>query len=94
VKENSGTSNPQGRSARNQEDSMKSYSEGTKVQWNWGDGTGTGHIKTVYTEKVTRKIKGAEVTRKATKSDPAYYIEQEDGDSVLKSHSELKKIDD
>ncbi|WP_416876986.1 DUF2945 domain-containing protein [Litorimonas sp.] len=70
---------------------MTAYDKDTKVQWNWGDGTGTGIIKTVYTEKVTRKIKGSEVTRDASESEPAYYIEQDDGDNVLKSHSELKK---
>ena len=70
---------------------MAGYSEGTKVQWNWGNGTGTGTIETVYTEKTTRKIKGNEVTREASDDEPAYYIKQEDGDAVLKSHSEVKK---
>lgn len=70
---------------------MKHYNEGTKVKWNWGDGTGTGKIETVYTEKVTRKIKDTEVTRNATEDEPAYYIKQDDGDAVLKSHSEIEK---
>ena len=70
---------------------MSGYSEGTKVEWNWGSGTGTGQIETIYTEKVTRKIKGNEVTRLASEEEPAYYIKQEDGDAVLKSHSELTK---
>jgi len=69
----------------------KKYSVGTKVEWNWGNGTGMGEIETVYTEKVTRKIKGTEVTREADKDSPAYYIKQDDGDMVLKSHSELRK---
>lgn len=70
---------------------MSGYSEGTKVKWNWGNGIGTGEIETVYTEKVTRKIKGNEVTRQASSDEPAYYIKQDDGDSVLKSHSEVSK---
>lgn len=70
---------------------MSSYSEGTEVKWSWGNGTGTGKIETVYTEKVTRKIKGNEVTREASESEPAYYIKQDDGDAVLKSHSEVDK---
>ena len=41
--------------------------------------------------QVTRTIKGNEVTRNATDDDPAYLIEQEDGDRVLKSGSELTK---
>jgi len=45
----------------------------------------------VFTERVSRTIKGNEVTRNATEDDPAYLIEQDDGDQVLKSHSELRK---
>lgn len=70
---------------------MTVYKESTKVQWDWGTGTATGRIETVYTGKVTRKIKGAEVTRNASQDEPAYFIKQEDGDGVLKSHSEVKK---
>lgn len=44
-----------------------------------------------YTEEVSKTIKGNEVTRKASGENPAYLIEQEDGDRVLKSHSELRK---
>ena len=69
----------------------KTYSEGTKVKWNWGNGEGTGKIQKSYTEKVTRTIEGNEVTRNADDDNPAYYIEQEDGGHVLKSHSELEK---
>ncbi len=68
-----------------------SYNEGDKVKWNWGNGTGTGEIQKVYTQKITRKIKGNEVTRDASEDEPAYFIEQSDGDEVLKSHSEVKK---
>jgi len=70
---------------------MSTYSQGTKVKWDWGSGTATGEITKVYTAKVTRKIKGTEVTRDADDDCPAYYIEQEDGDKVLKSHSEIQK---
>jgi hypothetical protein len=62
---------------------------GEKVEWKWGQGTGTGKITERFTEKVTRTIKGSEVTRNATDDDPAYMIEQEDGDRVLKSATEL-----
>ena len=70
---------------------MAGYSEGTKVEWDWGNGTGTGTIKTVHTSKVTRKIDGSEITRDASEDDPAYTIEQDDGDRVLKGHSEVRK---
>lgn len=62
---------------------------GDKVTWAWGDGTATGTIKQIYTEKVTREIKGAEVTRNGSADDPAYLIEQADGDRVLKAGTEI-----
>jgi hypothetical protein len=68
-----------------------SYSTGDKVTWNWANGTGSGKITKVYTRKITRTIKGSEITRNASEDDPAYLIEQEDGDEVLKSGSELSK---
>ena len=70
---------------------MGDYSEGDKVKWNWGNGTGTGKVVKKYTQKITLKIDGNEVTRDASDDEPAYKIEQEDGDEVLKSGSELKK---
>ncbi len=65
------------------------YSDGDKVQWKWGNGTGKGTVTKVYTRKITKTIKGAEVTREASDDAPAYLIEQKDGDEVLKSGSEL-----
>ena len=69
---------------------MPKFSTGTRVKWNWGQGTAEGQIETVYTDDVTRTIKGTEVTRKASEQEPAYYIKQDDGDTVLKSHSEIE----
>ena len=59
------------------------------VEWDWGNGTGSGTITERFTEKVTRTIDGNEVTRDASEDEPAYMIEQEDGSRVLKSASEL-----
>ncbi len=67
------------------------YNKGDKLQWNWGSGTGEGTVEDKFTEKVTRKLQGTEVTRDASKDNPAYLLKQEDGDRVLKSESELKK---
>ena len=64
---------------------------GDEVEWDWGSGTGTGTVKERFTEKVTRTIEGTEITRDASEDEPAYLIEQEDGDRVLKSVSELRK---
>lgn len=65
--------------------------KGDKVSWSWGNGTGTGTIKERYTKKVTRKIKGNEVTRNGSNDNAAILIEQEDGDKVLKLESEVDK---
>ena len=70
-----------------------SYQAGTKVEWDWGNGTGTGKIVKKYTQKITLKLQGSEVTRKASDDEPAYKIEQDDGSEVLKSGSELLKAD-
>lgn len=68
-----------------------SYQKNTEVKWKWGNGYGTGKIEKVFTSKVTRTIDGSEIIREASKDNPAYLIKQEDGEKVLKSHSEVKK---
>ena len=70
---------------------LKPLNKNTKVKWSWGSGTATGKVRESFTEDVTRTIKGTEVTRNASTDKPAYIIEQEDGDRVLKSHSEIEK---
>ncbi|MBA3967950.1 MAG: DUF2945 domain-containing protein [Nitrospirales bacterium] len=69
----------------------EAYQTNTKVQWDWGDGTAEGYIREVFREKITKKIKGTKVTRNGSDDDPAYLIEQQDGDKVLKLHSEIRK---
>ena len=70
---------------------MADFKEGDRVRWNWGGGTGEGTVAKKYTGRVTLKIKGTEVTRNASEDEPAYRIEQDDGDNVLKSGSELDR---
>jgi hypothetical protein len=66
------------------------YSKNSTVKWSWGQGEAKGTIQEVFTSDVTRTIKGNEVKREASDDCPAYLIEQEDGDRVLKSHSEVQ----
>lgn len=66
--------------------------KGSKVSWHWGAHNATGKIVERFERDVTRTIKGTEVTRKATRKEPAYLIEQDDGDQVLKSRSELRAV--
>ena len=70
---------------------MTKFSKGDRVEWSWGNGTASGEVTEVFTDKVTRTIKGNEVTRNASEDEPAYMIEQSDGDRVLKSASELSE---
>tara|TARA_R110002095_G_scaffold58746_1_gene50218 strand:+ start:530 stop:745 length:216 start_codon:yes stop_codon:yes gene_type:complete len=69
---------------------MSAINQGTKVEWDWGNGTGEGTVQKTYTQKVTRKIKGTEVTRDGSQNDPALFIEQDDGGEVLKLCSEVR----
>lgn len=67
--------------------------KGTKVKWNWGSGSATGKVKEMYSSKVTKTIKGNDVTRNGEEGNKALLIEQEDGDEVLKSENEVERAD-
>ena len=67
-----------------------SFQTGDTVKWSWGNGSATGTVKQIYTDDVTKTIKGTDVKRNASDDDPAYLIEQDDGDRVLKSGSEIE----
>ncbi|WP_343487311.1 DUF2945 domain-containing protein [Allomuricauda sp. d1] len=67
--------------------------EGSTVQWKWGDGTAQGKVIETYTEKVTKTIKGNEVTRDGEPGNKALFIEQEDGTKILKSENEVQRVD-
>lgn len=65
--------------------------KGDKVHWNWGKSQAEGVVKERSEKTITKKLKGTEVKRKASKEEPVYVIEQENGTQVVKSESELKK---
>ena len=64
---------------------------GSPVSWDWCSGTAEGKVQEIYRKKITKKIKGSEVTRNGTEDNPAYLIEQEDGTEVLKLRNELNE---
>jgi hypothetical protein len=66
------------------------FGKGQKVKWQWGSGEGKGKIAERFERDVTRTLKGSEVTRHGSTDNPAYLIEQDDGDQVLKLGSELE----
>jgi hypothetical protein len=66
---------------------------GDIVSWKWGKSTAEGKIVKTYEKPVTKTIKGTKVKREASKAEPAYEIEQDNGSKVLKSESELTLSD-
>ncbi|MBY6153097.1 DUF2945 domain-containing protein [Vannielia litorea] len=70
---------------------MSVVKEGDRVKWDWGQGTAEGKVRSVHEETVERKPQGEVVKRTGSKDDPALYIEQDDGDRVLKLASEVRK---
>jgi hypothetical protein len=68
------------------------FKAGSRVQWTWGANTSEGVVRKSFTHRIERTIKGSTVTREADRRNPAYLIEQDDGDKVLKSHSELTHV--
>ncbi len=69
----------------------KSFSKGQTVKWHWGSGEASGKIDERFDRRVQRTLKGSKIVRNGSKENPAYLIEQEDGDKVLKLGSELEK---
>ncbi len=66
--------------------------KGTRVKWNWGNGTAEGEVVETYISKTTKTIKGNLVTRNGEEGDKALYIKQDNGNYVLKSESEVQRV--
>lgn len=67
--------------------------EGTKVEWSWGNGSAVGEVEEIFREDVSKTIDGTDVSRNASDDNPAYLIVQDDGAKVLKSASEVSRVD-
>ena len=67
--------------------------EGTRVKWNWGKGTATGTVKDIFERKITHTIKGTKVTRNGEPGNRALFIQQENGNEVLKLEREVEKVE-
>ncbi len=66
---------------------------GSKVKWNWGKGTATGTVKDTFDRKITTEIKGSKITRNGEPGNKALFIQQENGNEVLKLESEVEHLD-
>lgn len=65
---------------------------GTKVKWSWGNGTAEGKVVETFTRKVSRTLKGTEVSREGESGNKALLIKQSDGNEVLKLESEVERV--
>ncbi|KEO73144.1 hypervirulence associated TUDOR domain-containing protein [Anditalea andensis] len=65
--------------------------KGSQVTWKWSSGIAQGKVLETYDTEVSKNIKGSEIKRKGSSDDKALYIEQSDGDKVLKLESEVEK---
>ena len=70
---------------------MGGFSEGTHVEWDWGNGSASGGIEEVCTQKRTFRLERNELSREASEDCPADRIKQSDGQAVMKSHSEARR---
>lgn len=66
--------------------------KGSEVRWKWGNGFAKGTVAETFDHEITQEIKGAKVTRKGKQGDKALFIQQNDGDHVLKSESEVERL--
>lgn len=67
---------------------------GSKVTWKWGKGTATGIVKDTFDRKISTEIKGSKITRNGEPGNKALFIQQENGNEVLKLESEVEHLDD
>ena len=66
---------------------------GVTARWKWGNGHGEGRVVEKFTDDVERTLSGTQVKRNASTDEPAFLIEQDDGDQVLKSVSEVSSAE-
>ncbi len=71
---------------------MSQFHKDDKVKWDWGQGKGEGEVQKIHKQRVTLTIKGSDITRNASTDNPAYTIEQADGNRVLKNESEVDAL--
>lgn len=66
-----------------------SFETDQAISWQWGGSKASGKVVERFDRRVQRTIKGSKIVRNGTAKNPAYLIEQDDGDQVLKLGSEL-----
>ncbi|MBS1972457.1 MAG: DUF2945 domain-containing protein [Bdellovibrionales bacterium] len=69
---------------------MEKFKQKSKVEWLWLGKPVSGTVEEVYTESVTKEIKGKKITRHGTLEKPAYLVRSEAGNLALKLATELR----
>jgi hypothetical protein len=72
---------------------MAKFSVGSKIQWKWVGRPILGSVEEVFTESVTRTIKGSKIVRHGTKDNPAYLVKSTAGNIALKLETEISVPD-
>ena len=49
---------------------------GDEVAWNWGSSHIEGEVAEKKTDKMTKKIKGKDITKNGESDNPAYFVKQ------------------
>lgn len=64
------------------------------MKWKWGNGTATGTVKDTFDRKISTEIKGSKITRNGEPGNKALFIQQENGNEVLKLESEVEHLEE
>ena len=73
---------------------MTDFVQGDEVVWTGGDGQEVrGRVQAVERGTMTRTVDGLEVTREGSESDPALYIDVDDGRHSVRLGSEVRRTE-
>lgn len=72
---------------------LKVYSIGSAVQWKWMGRYISGTVRDIFTEPVSKLIKGKTIKRNGSTENPAYLVESSQGNLALKLHTELEAFE-
>ena len=71
---------------------MAHFKKREAVQWAWAGNDIQGVVEDIFTESVTKTIKGKKITRHGSEEKPAYLVKSSAGNLALKLQTELKKM--
>lgn len=69
------------------------FKKNDKVYWLWMGKKIQGHVVDIFTESITKEIKGKKIKRNGSTESPAYYVQSEAGNFALKLGTEVFKVD-